>query len=295
MVKRENNMSQKVTILGSTGSIGSSTLKIIKNDPQSFKVFAISAEKNLEKIFCQCLEFRPKYAVLSSKVLSETLKKKILASGLKTRVLFGQEGLCEVSKNKLVDIIVVAIVGFAALVPFYQAVLKGKKILLANKEVIVVAGNIMMSLAKKYKAEIIPLDSEHNAIFQLLQTPHKKENIDKIILTASGGPFLKTKLNEIHSVTPEEACSHPIWEMGKKISIDSSTMVNKALELVEAYWLFSLPINLLSILIHPEGFIHSIIRYTDGNSFALIANHDMSIPISYSLYYPERKKQTTIT
>ncbi len=286
-----------ITILGATGSIGCNTLSVIREHPDKFKVFALSGNQNVQKLYEQCIEFKPKYAVLPDPLLGEELKKKLSYSGLDINVLSDKKSLELIASAAEVTQVMAAIVGIAGLIPTYAAIKAGKRILLANKESLVTAGKIFTDAAKKYGAEIIPVDSEHNAIFQCLPEQNRcynEQSVSEIILTASGGPFLKRPLSEMKSITPEEACAHPNWTMGQKISVDSSTMMNKALEVVEAYWLFNMPIKKLKVLIHPESIVHSMVKYHDGSFLAQIGSPDMRTPIAYSLFYPKRGKTQVI-
>jgi 1-deoxy-D-xylulose-5-phosphate reductoisomerase len=280
---------RKVTILGSTGSIGQNTLEIIGANRERFSVYALSAHHNYDKILIQSLLFKPKYSVVSTKELSDKLQASLNIEGVKTKVLFGPEALISVAEDSEVDIVVAAIVGIAGLASSYAAVRSGKRVLLANKESLVSAGHIFMQAVKDNGAILLPIDSEHNAIFQCLdENKYNKLGLDKIILTASGGPFLNTPLSQLNTVTPHEACNHPNWKMGRKISIDSSTMVNKALEVIEAFWLFDIPPKKIEVLIHPQSIIHSIVKYCDGSHIAQIGSTDMKIPIGHALFFPER-------
>lgn len=282
---------ENITILGSTGSIGENTLSVIREHPDKFKVFALSANSQVDKLYAQCLEFKPMFAVLRDTHAAILLQEKMTNVKLKTQILSGVVALEMIASHKGVDQVMAAIVGIAGLRPAYAAVTSGKKVLLANKEALVTAGQIFMDAAHEYGATIIPVDSEHNAIFQCL--PEKSRiydaaSVTEIILTASGGPFLRKSLSDLKEITPDEACAHPNWKMGRKISVDSSTMVNKALEMIEAYWLFAMPVEKLTVLIHPESIVHSMVRYQDGSFLAQIGSPDMRTPIAYSLFYPER-------
>ncbi len=282
---------ENITILGSTGSIGENTLSVIREHPDKFKVFALSANSQVDKLYAQCLEFKPMFAVLRDTHAAILLQEKMANVKLKTQILSGVVALEMIASHEGVDQVMAAIVGIAGLRPAYAAVTSGKKVLLANKEALVTAGQIFMDAADEYGATIIPVDSEHNAIFQCL--PEKSRiydaaSVTEIILTASGGPFLRKSLSDLKEITPDEACAHPNWKMGRKISVDSSTMVNKALEMIEAYWLFAMPVEKLTVLIHPESIVHSMVRYQDGSFLAQIGSPDMRTPIAYSLFYPER-------
>lgn len=275
----------KVTILGSTGSIGDSTLAVIR-ESCSLEVFALTAFGNIEKLANLCKEFEPKYAVVANESKKHQLKN--LVPGVE--ILIGETGLEFVSKTSEVDIVMSAIVGIAGLKPTFAAAKAGKKILLANKESLVAAGHLLVEEVVKNGAQLIPVDSEHNAIFQCLGSNDKQDakTVKEIVLTASGGPFRDKQIGDLEDITPEQACAHPNWDMGRKISVDSSTMVNKALEVVEAYWLFSVSIDKISVLIHPQSIIHSMVKYIDGSYLAQLGVPDMKTPIANALYYPSR-------
>ena len=279
-------MKKKVSILGATGSIGDSTLAVIR-ESDDFQVYALSAFNNVAKLASLCQEFQPKYAVVPNQVKKYELENLVSSN---TSVLIGDEGLEQIASNSQVDIVMSAIVGIAGLKPTFAAAKTGKKILLANKESLVTAGHLLIDEVTKNDAELIPVDSEHNAIFQCLDSKEKAFNkeVEEIIITASGGPFRDKNLDELSNITPEQACAHPNWSMGKKISVDSSTMVNKALEVIEAYWLFRIPVDKINVLIHPQSVIHSMVKYVDGSFLAQLGVPDMKTPIANSLYYPNR-------
>lgn len=282
-----------ITILGATGSIGVNTLEIIRDNPADFKVYALTAHRNIELLYQQCLEFTPHYAVVADKHLANKLSNDLKALDCQTIVLYGKEALVSVASADKVDMVMAAIVGIAGLAPTFAAVNKGKTILLANKEALVTAGEIFMRAAKQSDAMILPVDSEHNAIFQCLPDQDKhydQQAISRIILTASGGPFREKSLDELKGITPDEACAHPNWQMGRKISVDSSTMMNKALEVIEAYWLFQVPIEKIEVLVHPQSIVHSMVEYHDGSFIAQMGTPDMKTPIGYAMYYPQRHK-----
>ncbi|AJC49537.1 1-deoxy-D-xylulose-5-phosphate reductoisomerase [Allofrancisella guangzhouensis] len=279
-------MKSKVTILGATGSIGDSTLSVIR-ESSSFKVYALSAFSNIRKLANLCKEFQPKYVVVQDWQKYKELKELVK----EVEILVGDEGLEQISSDPKVDIVMSAIVGVAGLKPTFAAARAGKKILLANKESLVAAGHLLIEEVAKNNAQLIPVDSEHNAIFQCLDNQSKTFNekeIAEIILTASGGPFRDKQLEDLVDITPEQACAHPNWSMGRKISVDSSTMVNKALEVIEAYWLFRVPADRISVLIHPQSVIHSMVKYVDGSFLAQLGVPDMKTPIANALYYPAR-------
>ena len=281
-----------LTILGSTGSIGTSTLDVVSRHPEKYRVTALTAQCRDDVLFEQCLRFQPRYAVLLDEAAAERLVQKIAAANLATEVLCGADALERVVSLPEVDAVMAAIVGAAGLRPTLAAARAGKKILLANKETLVMAGAIFMDAVRASGSVLLPIDSEHNAIFQSL--PHHYSGnlagggISKILLTASGGPFRDTSLSELQNVTPEQACAHPNWVMGRKISVDSATMMNKGLEVIEAHWLFNAPADAIQIVVHPQSIIHSLVQYVDGSVVAQMGNPDMRTPIAYALAYPER-------
>jgi 1-deoxy-D-xylulose-5-phosphate reductoisomerase len=286
---------QTLTILGSTGSIGVNTLRVVAANRENYEVFALTAKSQVDLLFEQCMEFQVAYAVMLDKAAALQLKDKLLAAGSTTQVLEGLEGLNFVAGHEENDCVMAAIVGGAGLLPTLQAAQAGKKVLLANKEALVMAGKLFMQLAKQSGAPVIPIDSEHNAIFQCLPVDEfgrfsnqSQAGVEKIVLTASGGPFLETESTELAQVTPEQACKHPNWAMGPKISVDSATMLNKALELIEASLLFDLPVSSIDVLIHPQSVIHSMVHYKDGSVLAQLGNPDMRTPIAYGLSWPNR-------
>lgn len=274
---------KSITILGSTGSIGVQTLDVIKN--LEYKVIALSADKNIDLLEKQIIEHMPKVAVVNDNLKAAELKRR-LKSGA-TTILSGQKGLVTIATMEEADIIVAAIVGIAGLIPTYEAVKKGKVVAIANKETLVTAGQIIMKEAKNKRAVILPIDSEHSAIFQCLEGNNKKE-LHKIILTASGGPFRGLNYKHFKNITPKKALKHPNWKMGSKISIDSATMMNKGLEVIEAKWLFDLRLEQIEIIIHPQSIIHSMVEYIDGSVIAQLGEPDMRIPIQYAITYPKR-------
>lgn len=291
-----------ITILGSTGSIGKTTLSIIKKNPKKYKIIALTAKKNIKVLIEQCLIFNPDFAVVHNKQQEKNINNILKKYNSKTKILSGHKSICEIASLNDADQIVSAISGIAGLLPTISAIQAGKKILLANKELLVSSGKIFFKYVKKYKAQIIPIDSEHSAIFQLLPNEAKKKlgfcnikkyGIKKILLTGSGGPFLKTPINKFKHITPKLACKHPNWAMGKKISVDSATMMNKGFEYIEARLFFNISNEEIDIIIHPESIIHSMIYYIDGNIIAQLSAPDMSIPISYAIEYPKRNKSPT--
>jgi len=275
-------------ILGSTGSIGENTLDVVARHPDLFKVKTLTANTQIEKLAKQCVQFKPDIVVVGNSELAKKLKSLLPNSS--TQVLFGPDGLIEAVMHHQVNTVMAAIVGAAGLLPTIEAARAGKRILLANKEALVMSGQILMDVVKHSGAELLPIDSEHNAIYQCL--PHNKENnpleIEELLLTASGGPFLNRLIDTLIHVTPEEACAHPNWVMGRKISVDSSTMMNKGLELIEAMWLFQMPQEKIQIVIHPQSVIHSLVRYVDGSLLAQLGEPDMRTPIAFGLGWPQR-------
>lgn len=282
----------KLTVLGSTGSIGKNTLDVVALHPDRYQVVALTAHSNWELLLEQCQRFKPQYAVVLREQAAEQLTNAIHESGLATEVLYGPKALEQVATLETVDTVMAAIVGAAGLLPTFAAVQSGKRILLANKEALVMAGELFMREAKKRHAEIIPVDSEHNAIFQCMPSGFMPGmlplGVQSITLTASGGPFLTTPLDQLPSITPEQACAHPKWVMGKKISVDSATMMNKGLEVIEAHWLFGMPPEKIKVVIHPQSIVHSMVSFKDGSSLAQLGPPDMRVPIATALAWPER-------
>lgn len=276
-----------ITLLGATGSIGSQTLDVVRKEKDNFKLIAVSAYKNYEKIISIINEFNPKYAVLMEEDSYNKLKEYCKIHSKDTEILLGMEGLMEIVAIPEVDIVVTAFVGMVGIQPTLKAIENGKDIALANKETLVAAGQIVMEKSKAHKVNIFPVDSEHSAIFQCLQG-NSIDRINKIILTASGGPFRGKKFEDLKFVKKEVALKHPNWSMGSKISIDSATLMNKGLEIIEAHWLFNQPYEKIVPVIHPESIIHSAIEYTDGSIMAQLGNADMRLPIQYALNYPDR-------
>lgn len=290
---KEHTMTQQVlTILGSTGSIGESTLDVVSRHPEKFRVFALAGHRQVDKLAAQCKQFRPEYAVVGDAGHAAELEKKLKQEGIDTQVLYGAQALIDVALADEVSGVMCAIVGAAGLPSALAAAQKGKTIYLANKETLVVSGALFMETARQNGAAVLPIDSEHNAIFQVLPRDYtgrlNEHGINSIILTASGGPFLNTDLSTFDSITPEQAVKHPNWSMGRKISVDSASMMNKGLELIEAHWLFNCPPEKLEVVIHPQSVIHSMVRYRDGSVLAQLGNPDMRTPIAYCLGLPER-------
>ena len=283
---------QVLTILGSTGSIGESTLDVVSRHPEKFRVFALAGHRQVDKLAAQCKQFRPEYAVVGDADHAAELEKKLKQEGISTQVLYGSQALIDVASAEKVSGVMCAIVGAAGLPSALAAAQKGKTIYLANKETLVVSGELFMETARQNGATVLPIDSEHNAIFQVLPRDYtgrlNEHGINSIILTASGGPFLNTDLSTFDSITPEQAVKHPNWSMGRKISVDSASMMNKGLELIEAHWLFNCPPEKLEVVIHPQSVIHSMVRYRDGSVLAQLGNPDMRTPIAYCLGLPER-------
>ena len=283
---------QHITILGSTGSIGTSTLDVVARHPDRFQIFALTAYRQADVLFEQCVRFKPKYAVLLDEAATARLRGLVREAGLSVEVLGGVQALEQVCTAAGVDAVMAAIVGAAGLRPTLAAARAGKKILLANKETLVMAGNVFMDAVRASGSILLPIDSEHNAIFQALPRGYdgnmQAHGVRRILLTASGGPFRNTPLSELHNVTPEQACAHPNWVMGRKISVDSASMMNKGLEVIEAHWLFNAGADDIQVVVHPQSVIHSLVEYVDGSVLAQLGNPDMRTPIAYGLAYPER-------
>jgi 1-deoxy-D-xylulose-5-phosphate reductoisomerase len=283
---------EKIVILGSTGSIGCNALEVIKLHKEKYKVFALTANKNVDLLTQQCVDFEPEFVIALNQDANQQLKKNLLASNIKTIVLDDEKSLDWLASHKDTATVISAIVGAAGLKPTMAAANSGKKILLANKETLVMAGELFVKAVKKSNAILIPIDSEHNAILQVLpqskKMNYKSNGIRKILLTASGGPFRTFSKEELKHVTPKEALKHPNWLMGKKITIDSATMMNKGLEIIEACWLFDIPACDIEVVIHPQSIIHSLVEYIDGSTLAQMGNPDMRTPIAYALSHPER-------
>ncbi len=283
---------QQVTILGATGTIGVNTLDVISQHPNCFEIFALTANQNVDALFNQCQKFNPRYAVMLEEQPAEQLAVKLKQAGSATEVLNGVTALEFVSAHDQVDAVMAAIVGSAGLKPAIAAAKAGKRILLANKETLVMAGSIFMQAVAEGGATLLPIDSEHNAIFQVM--PHEKYanlidgGVKKILLTASGGPFRKASYDELKRVTLKQALKHPNWVMGPKITIDSATLMNKGLEVIEAHWLFNASAEQIEVVVHPQSVIHSMVEYIDGSVLAQLGNPDMRTPIAYALGYPER-------
>jgi 1-deoxy-D-xylulose-5-phosphate reductoisomerase len=283
-------MRRRLTVLGATGSIGASTLDVVSRHPERFDVVALTGHRRIDLLETQCRRFRPRYAVVADPADATKLSLALADTG--TRVLAGADALAEVATLPEVDTVMAAIVGAAGLFPTLAAVRAGKRVLLANKEVLVMAGAVFMSEVARCKATLLPIDSEHNAVFQSLPRDFdgnlRTVGVSKILLTASGGPFRAVPLERLALVTPDEACAHPNWVMGRKISVDSATMMNKGLEVIEAHWLFNAAPGQIEVVIHPQSVIHSLVQYVDGSVVAELGNPDMRTPIAHALAYPER-------
>lgn len=289
-------MTQSVCILGVTGSIGQSTLKILNQHPDKYSVFAISAHSRISELVDICKQFQPKVVVVPKQKVDELAALFVKNELQNIEILTDQEGLVNIASHPDVDVVMAAIVGAAGLLPTLAAVKAGKRVLLANKEALVMSGEIMMQAARDHQALLLPVDSEHNAIFQSL--PHNyleaerngqpQQGVSRILLTASGGPFLNHSLEQLEKVTPAQACKHPNWSMGQKISVDSATLMNKGLELIEACHLFSISEHFVTVVVHPQSIIHSMVQYVDGSTLAQMGNPDMCTPIAHALAWPER-------
>ncbi|NCN23334.1 MAG: 1-deoxy-D-xylulose-5-phosphate reductoisomerase [Gallionella sp.] len=283
---------QNLTILGSTGSIGTSTLDVVARHPDKYRIFALTAFRQVDLLFRQCLQFKPDFAVLLDEAAGVQLRALLREAGSTTEVLSGVDALAQVCVASEVDAVMAAIVGAAGMRPTLAAAQAGKKILLANKETLVMAGNVFMDAVRVSGSTLLPIDSEHNAIFQGLPRGYDGDmagsGVRRILLTASGGPFRNTPLSELQNVTPDQACAHPNWVMGRKISVDSASMMNKGLEVIEAHWLFNASAEDIQVVIHPQSVIHSLVEYVDGSVMAQLGNPDMRTPIAYGLAYPER-------
>ena len=283
---------QQITVLGATGSIGLSTLDVIARHPERYQAFALTGFSRVAELEQLCVRHRPQFAVVADEAGAGRLQAALNAAGLPTRVLVGEDALCEVASHPQVDAVMAAIVGAAGLKPTLAAVQAGKKVLLANKEALVMSGALFMQAVREHGAQLLPIDSEHNAIFQCLPGDYAsglaRVGVRRILLTASGGPFRETPLAALEQVTPEQACAHPNWSMGRKISVDSASMMNKGLELIEACWLFDARPQQVEVLVHPQSVIHSLVDYMDGSVLAQLGNPDMRTPIAHALAWPER-------
>ena len=283
---------QSITVLGATGSIGVSTLDVIARHPDRYRVFALTAHSRVDELAEQCTRFKPEVAVVGTAEAASQLSARLQSAGLTTQVEYGEQALCDVSSADACTTVMAAIVGAAGLAPTMAAALAGKKVLLANKEALVISGQLFMDAIAASGSVLLPIDSEHNAIFQCLPLNYQRQlghhGIRKILLTASGGPFLDRDVSTLDQVTPEQAVAHPNWSMGRKISVDSATMMNKGLEVIEAHWLFGAAPNQIEVVIHPQSVIHSMVSYADGSVLAQLGNPDMRTPIAHALAYPDR-------
>lgn len=281
---------QRLCILGATGSIGTNTLDVIGRHPERFEVWALSGASRVEELLVQCLQWRPRFAVMSNERAAAQLRDKVLAAGLATEVMSGEQALCDIAAHPDVDVVMGAIVGAAGLAPCLAAARAGKRLLLANKEALVVGGALFMRAVKEGGATLLPIDSEHSAIFQCLPEDASTwpARVDHIVLTASGGPFRQRDPATFADITPDQACAHPNWVMGRKISVDSATMMNKALEVIEARWLFGLAPEQIRVVLHPQSIIHSMVVCRDRSVLAQLGTPDMRVPIAYGLSWPER-------
>ncbi len=297
-MKTENASSvQNITVLGSTGSIGVSTLDVVARHPDRYRIYALTANTRVDLILTQIKACQPRYAVMRDEQSAEQLSQQLKAAGITdTEVMAGEQGLLAVASADVVDSVMAAIVGSAGLAPTMAAVEAGKKVLLANKESLVMAGHLLMQAVQRSGATLLPIDSEHNAIFQCMPASYQSgeslglvaQGIRKILLTGSGGPFRETPLDHLSAMTPDQACAHPNWDMGRKISVDSATMMNKGLELIEACFLFDTGPENIDIVVHPQSVIHSMVEYNDGSVLAQLGNPDMRTPIAHALAFPER-------
>lgn len=289
---------RRVCVLGSTGSIGTNTLDVIKRHPDKFSIHALSAHSNVDLLFKQCIEFLPSIVVISSEHYANQLQAMLLEHNLSDiKVLWGEQALINIAASPSSDTVMAAIVGASGLLPTFEAVKAGKRVLLANKEALVTSGEIFIDAVKKYGAQLLPIDSEHNAIFQCLPFEDQahpgfceleNNGVSKVLLTGSGGPFRTWATSELVTVTPEQACNHPNWDMGRKISVDSATMMNKGLEFIEAKWLFNIEPEDIEVVLHPQSTIHSMVQYRDGSVLAQMGNPDMRTPIAHALAFPKR-------
>lgn len=283
---------QRISVLGATGSIGVSTLDVVARHPDRFEIFALSAQRRADELREQCLVHRPRFAVLGERQAATDLQATLRLAGCNTEVRWGEQALIDIAQDDNVDCVMAAIVGAAGLAPTLAAAHAGKKVLLANKESLVMAGDLLMSAVADGKATLLPIDSEHNAVFQSLPAGYRgdmeRAGVRRILLTASGGPFRLSPLDVLESVTPSQACAHPNWVMGRKISVDSATMMNKGLEVIEAHWLFGARAEQIEVVIHPQSVIHSLVEYVDGSVLAQLGNPDMRTPIAHALAYPDR-------
>ncbi len=292
MTAGDTQQAAGITVLGATGSIGASTLDVISRHPERYRVVALTANHDVDALARQCAEFHPRYAVMADAGAADRLRRRLQEQAPDVDVLGGPDALAKVASLAEVDYVMAAIVGAAGLLPTLEAARHGKRVLLANKEALVMSGALFMQAVRENDAVLLPIDSEHNAILQCMPdnyvAGHAPRGVRKIMLTASGGPFRTLPAAELGAVTPEQACAHPNWDMGRKISVDSATMMNKGLEVIEAGWLFDLPLERISVVIHPQSILHSMVEYEDGSVLAQLGNPDMRIPISHAIAWPER-------
>jgi len=284
-------MTKALTLLGATGSIGASTLDVVARHPDRYRVFALTAHRAADALLALCLRHAPRYAVLSGLTEDASLRRRYAQAGCRTELLFGARALEQVAADPECDVLMAAIVGAAGLAPALAGARKGRRLLLANKEALVMAGPLFMRAVRERGATLLPIDSEHNAVFQCLPQEAGSASVRavrRILLTASGGPFRSAPIERLSLVTPEEACAHPNWVMGRKISVDSATMMNKGLEVIEARWLFDVPPERIEVLIHSQSIIHSLVEFVDGSVIAQLSNPDMRVPIAHALGFPER-------
>lgn len=279
---------ERIAILGSTGSIGRSALSVVDENSDRYRVTVLCANTDVDGLYRQAIKYQPDYIAMSDSDSANALRDRLVRESVDIQVLAGADVICDLAAHENVDFVIAAIVGAAGLSSTMSAVVAGKKVLLANKEALVCSGRLFMQAVSDSNSTLLPLDSEHNAIFQCLDDKVSKEAIKRVVLTASGGPFRDKALSELASVTPEQACAHPNWSMGQKISVDSATMMNKGLELIEACWMFDVPESMIDIVIHPESIVHSMVEYRDGSILAQMGTPDMKIPIAHALAWPQR-------
>jgi 1-deoxy-D-xylulose-5-phosphate reductoisomerase len=285
-------MPQGIAVLGATGSIGASTLDVAARHPERFRVVGLSAHRDVERLAALCEQHSPAYAAIADESCASELETRLATAGLDTRVLAGPQGLVELAELPDADVVMAAIVGAAGLEPTLAAVRAGKRVLLANKESLVMAGPLFMREVRERGVTLLPIDSEHNAVFQCMPKDFDRGldqvGVSRVLLTASGGPFREASVDSLEAVTPEQACAHPNWSMGRKISVDSATLMNKGLEVIEAHWLFDVPPERIEVVVHPQSVIHSLVAYTDGSVLAQLGNPDMRTPIAHAMAWPER-------
>ena len=287
-----------ITVLGSTGSVGVNTLDVVARQSERFRVVALTANSEVDRMYEQCLKHQPQYAVMGDSLAAEHLHDRLSKANPDIQVISGLEGLQQVAALPQTDYVMAAIVGSAGLLPTLAAVKAGKRVLLANKESLVMAGSLFMDEVRNHKATLLPIDSEHNAVFQCMPRNFveglQTVGVSRILLTSSGGPFRDTPLDKLGHVTPDQACAHPNWVMGRKISVDSATMMNKGLEVIEACWMFNADVDSIQVVVHPQSVIHSLVEYIDGSLLAQLASPDMRIPIAHALAWPERMESGVV-